>query len=89
MNAMKTGDTPLADVEFVAFDLETTGLFAISCQIVEIGAVRFRLGDTVIDTFEQLIDPRCEIAEEVTGVHGITNAMVRRHQKKTRVCPVN
>ena len=86
---MKTDNAPLADIEFVAFDLETTGLFAVGCQIVEIGAVRFRLDGKVIDTFEQLVDPRCEIAEEVTGVHGITDALVRRHQKKTRVCPVN
>jgi DNA polymerase-3 subunit epsilon len=87
MNAMKTDDTPLANIEFVAFDLETTGLFAVSCQIVEIGAVRFRLGGTVIDTFEQLIDPRCEIAEEVTGVHGITNDMVQGKPTISQVLP--
>jgi DNA polymerase III alpha subunit (gram-positive type) len=42
---MLTDETLLSDVEFAAFDLETTGLFAIGSQIVEIGAVRFQLSN--------------------------------------------
>jgi DNA polymerase III alpha subunit (gram-positive type) len=42
---MLTYETPLSDIEFVAFDLETTGLFAIGSWIVEIGAVRFQLSN--------------------------------------------
>jgi DNA polymerase III epsilon subunit family exonuclease len=68
---------PLADVEFVAFDLETTGLFPISCRIVEFGAVRFTLAAGELETFEQIIDPECPIPAEATGVHGITDQMVR------------
>ena len=49
-------DIPLNRVQFVAFDLETTGLLAISSQIVEIVAVRFRLDGTELVTFEQLLE---------------------------------
>jgi DNA polymerase III epsilon subunit-like protein len=34
--------TDIEETEFVAFDLETTGLHPIACRIVEIGAIRFR-----------------------------------------------
>jgi DNA polymerase III epsilon subunit family exonuclease len=82
-----TDETLLSDVEFVAFDLETTGLFAIGSQIVEIGAVRFRLDGTEIGAFEQLIDPLCEMSEEVMGVHGISNEMVRGQPTIAEVLP--
>lgn len=41
--------------EFVAFDLETTGLSPTLCQIVEIGAVRFTADGTEVDRMEQLL----------------------------------
>jgi len=74
---MAISDRPLNDVEFVAFDLETTGLFPISCRIVEFGAVRFRLASGELDRFNQLADPGCPIPADATRVHGITDAMVR------------
>ena len=40
---MLNDNMPLAEIEFVAFDLETTGLFAAADRIVEIGALRFRI----------------------------------------------
>lgn len=58
---MATTDCLLSDIEFVAFDLETTGLFPISCRIVEFGAVRFRLDGTELSRFEQLVYPECPI----------------------------
>ena len=64
------------DIEFVAFDLETTGLHSTFCQIVEVGAVRFRVDGTEVDRMEQLVDPGSRIPRDVTGIHGITDAMV-------------
>ena len=49
------------DVEFVAFDLETTGLSSAFSRIVEIGAVRFRADGTELERMEQLVDPECSI----------------------------
>ena len=41
--------------EFVAFDTETTGLFAGSSEIVEIAAVRFGLDEGPLEYFQTLI----------------------------------
>jgi DNA polymerase III epsilon subunit family exonuclease len=64
------------DAEFVAFDLETTGLSPHFNRIVEVGAVRFRADGTEVDRLEQLVDPRCRIPAGVIRIHGITDAMV-------------
>jgi DNA polymerase-3 subunit epsilon len=69
--------TLIAQAEFVAFDLETTGLHPVSSQIVEIGAVRFRGDGEVLGQFQQLIDPKAPIPREASRVHGITASMVK------------
>ena len=65
------------NTEFVAFDLETTGLSPYFNRIVEIGAVRFRGDGTEIARFQQLVNPACHIPVEVAAVHGITDQMVQ------------
>lgn len=67
----------LSETEFVAFDMETTGLFPVVNRIVEFGAVRSTLDGHELSIWEQLVDPECLIPPEVTDIHGITNAMVR------------
>ncbi|MHB8970051.1 MAG: exonuclease domain-containing protein [Pirellulaceae bacterium] len=67
----------LAEVDFVAFDLETTGLSPTTGQIVEMGGIRFRSDGSLLGEFEQLIDPQCSIPRRATDVHGITDAMVQ------------
>ena len=69
--------TPIAEAEFVAFDLETTGLHPVSAQIVELGAVRFKGDGEVLGQFQQLVDPKSKIPHIATQIHGITNAMVQ------------
>ena len=84
---MLSHDRPLSDVEFVAFDLETTGLFPVVNRIVEFGAVRFRLDGRELGTWEQLVDPECLIPPGVTEIHGITDAMVRGQPMLAQVLP--
>jgi DNA polymerase-3 subunit epsilon len=84
---MESSDQPLSEVEFVAFDLETTGLFPVVCRIVEFGAVRFRLDGTELDRFEQLVDPECLIPSDATDIHGISDAMVCGAPKVAEVLP--
>ncbi len=68
-----------ANTVFVAFDVETTGLWPPAAKLVELAAVRFRLGSAEVDTFSELIDPGVPIPRGVVGIHGITDEMVRGH----------
>lgn len=61
---------------FVAFDTETTGLWALSHKIVEIAAVKFRIDSPLTEEFESLVNPGRPIPPEVTAIHGITDEMV-------------
>jgi DNA polymerase III epsilon subunit family exonuclease len=69
-------DTILGDIEFISFDVETTGLSPIVARLVELSGVKFRLGDCNVSTFSSLINPGCLIPPEVTAIHGITDEMV-------------
>src|SRR5579875_1004986 len=55
----------------VALDLETTGLHAEQDSIVEIAAIKFQ-GETVLDTFETLVNPGRSIPYRVQRLTGIT-----------------
>jgi DNA polymerase-3 subunit epsilon len=68
---------PLSEMEFVALDVETTGVMPVIDHIVEMAAVRFRLDGTVLRRWQTLVDPGRSIPSEATAVHGITNDMVR------------
>ncbi len=61
---------------FVAFDTETTGLWAPVNRVVEIGAIKFELEVEGGQTFQSLINPERTMPMDVIGVHGITDAMV-------------
>ena len=56
--------------EFIAFDLETTGLDAASDEIIEIGIARFRDGE-LIDQYQSLVKPSKPIPAEITQLTGI------------------
>ncbi len=62
-------------MEFIAFDFETTGLFAGVDQIVEIGAVKFVNGAPE-SCFVTLVNPGIRIPVEASRVSGITDDMV-------------
>ena len=74
------------NIEFVAFDIETTGLTPVVDRVVEIGAVRFRNLD-VIETFQELIDPQMPISPGAMAVNGITDEMVRSKPTIDEVLP--
>jgi DNA polymerase III epsilon subunit family exonuclease len=77
----------LADVTFIAFDTETTGLFPLIHRLVEVGAVRFRLDGRELTIFQSLINPEVPIPPDVQQVHSITNAMVRGKPTIEHVLP--
>lgn len=61
---------------YVAFDLETTGLRPSSDRILEIGAVKVE-GGSVTQTFEMLVDAGVEIPPRITELTGITQEMIK------------
>jgi len=63
-------------MQFVALDLETSGLTPVIDQLVEIGAIRFRAGE-VLDTFQTLVDPEIPISPGATATNGITDDHVK------------
>lgn len=71
---------------FVAFDLETTGLYPAKDRIVEIGAVKFdRRGP--IGRYSVLVDPRMPMPAEASRVNGITDAMLAGKPALDQVLP--
>jgi DNA polymerase III epsilon subunit family exonuclease len=70
-------DTPpdLADVTFVVFDVETTGMSPLDGGITEIGAVKVRGGER-LGTFHTLVNPGLPIPPMITVLTGITDALV-------------
>ncbi|WP_285703477.1 DEDD exonuclease domain-containing protein [Microtetraspora sp. NBRC 16547] len=78
--------TPLQDVTFVVFDLETTGGAAAEHAITEIGAVKVRGGE-VLGEFATLVDPGGPIPPFISVLTGITDAMVVAAPKMPEVVP--
>ena len=64
---------PRPDREYVAFDLETTGLVAVSDRVVEIGAVRFDARGDERARFERLVNPCRPMSPGAQAVHGISD----------------
>ena len=79
-------DPDLADVPFVALDLETTGARAGTGKITEIGAVRIE-GFRVVGTFHTLVNPQRPIPPMITHITGITHAMVADAPRIEQVVP--
>lgn len=63
-------------MQFIAFDVETTGTVPGVDSIIEIGAVRFANG-SVEAVFSTLIDPKRPIPPGASHVNGITDDMVK------------
>ncbi|WP_185268701.1 3'-5' exonuclease [Halopseudomonas xiamenensis] len=72
-------DTPLRDVEFVALDIETTGLDARHHAIVSIGLIPFTLARIRSDqAWQQLVRPQSDLLAESVVFHHITHSDIRR-----------
>ena len=70
-----TGDWSIGD-EFIAFDIETTGLDKREDKIIEIGAVRMK-GGQVLDQFATFAYPGHMLGPKTVSLTGITDEMLR------------
>jgi DNA polymerase-3 subunit epsilon len=66
---------PLAELDFVIVDVETTGWVPAEAGITEIGAVLVS-GGQVQAEFRTLVNPGSAIPADITALTGITDAMV-------------
>ena len=72
--------------EFVAFDLETTGLNSREDKIIEIGAVVMKDGKE-IDRFQTFVDPHQKLQSVTSELTGITDEMLRGAPSIEEVLP--
>jgi len=61
--------------EYIAIDLETTGLDPSFDDIIEVAAIHIKDG-SVISEFQSLVNPGYQISEFITNLTGITNEML-------------
>lgn len=76
----------LLDVEFVAIDVETTGLAPGRHRLIEVGAVIIS-GGAPGASFRRLINPDRRIPQFITKFTGITDSMVTRSAHAGAVLP--
>ena len=62
--------------DFVAFDIETTGLKPEHCDIIEIGAVRIENGE-IVERFDTFVNDGEVIPKNITDLTGISTAMIQ------------
>ena len=77
---------PLASVDFVIVDVETTGWEPGQASITEIGAVRIGPGGPAAE-FSSLINPGGPIPADIVALTGITDAMVSHAPPAGAVLP--
>ncbi len=70
--------------EYVAFDIETTGLSAQSDRMTEVGAVIIRRGE-IVESFESFVNPGMPVPPEITRLTGITDADVANAPNEEQV----
>jgi DNA polymerase III subunit epsilon len=74
-------------LEYVAFDVETTGLVARIDRVVELGAVRFDARGRELGRFQRLVNPGRPIPPSAGAIHGITDADVADAPRAEAVLP--
>lgn len=82
---LNANDMPITG-EYVALDIETTGLSYINDKIIEIGAVKIK-NNKIIGQFSELIQPGIRIPQNITGLTGIDDEMVSGKPSVSEILP--
>lgn len=70
---------------YVVWDLETTGLSAEKCHILEIGLIEVENGQ-VVNQYEWVLDHGIDIPQESIDIHGITPEVVAERGRNPQDC---
>ena len=62
--------------DYVVFDLETTGLDPLTCEIIEIGALKYHQNE-LVEEFSVFVKPTNTIPSKITEITGISDDMVK------------
>jgi DNA polymerase-3 subunit epsilon len=73
MQGLAMTDDRCSEQEYIALDLETTGLMAETDRIVEIGAVRFLGSGQETGRYQQLVNPERRMSPGAYAIHGISD----------------
>ena len=73
-------------MNYLAIDLEMTGLNIKKDRILEIGAVYMENG-SARETFSALINPHCTLSDQITSLTGITQQMAAAGEELSDVLP--
>ncbi len=71
---------------FVCLDCESTGLDPEKDRIIEIGIARFTF-DQILQRFESLVNPECEIPQVSQEIHKISSEMLQGKPKIGEILP--
>ncbi|KRL04274.1 PolC-type DNA polymerase III [Liquorilactobacillus oeni] len=74
----------LKDAAYVVFDTETTGLSARFDKVIELAAVKMQNG-TVMERFDEFIDPGHPLSQTTINLTSITDEMVRGSKSEKEV----
>jgi DNA polymerase III epsilon subunit family exonuclease len=74
---------PISAATFCAVDVETSALH-MSSRVVEVGAVKFDTAGRQTE-FQSLVNPCEHISDGATGIHGITDEMVKNSPRSPEV----
>jgi DNA polymerase III epsilon subunit family exonuclease len=66
---------PWREMSFVSVDVETTGLSADDCRVIEVGMVRFERGQ-VAERWGSLVNPGVPVPPKITEITSITDEMI-------------
>ena len=73
-------------MNFVAIDVETTGLSPVYNELIEVSAIKYENAKKK-DVFSTLIKPKNAISNSITNITGITNEMVKNAPLVEEVMP--
>lgn len=70
--------------DYIAVDIETTGLNPQSDKIIEIGAIRYQNGEKT-EEFSSLVNPYMDLPDKIVELTGITSKEVKKASEEKQV----